>query len=130
MFDLGWVEILFALAIALVIVGPKDLPNFIRSVASSVRHVRNLYRNIVGNLSKLEKEADGMHRPRHAVDYRNFLPESIRRLPDDFVPGSMSAEQHQQRRAAFEQAREQSQRTTTDEASSESASPDERTNQQ
>ena len=40
MFDLGWQEFMLIALIALIVVGPKDLPRVIRAVSQGIRRVR------------------------------------------------------------------------------------------
>ena len=108
MFDIGWVELLFIATMTLVIVGPKDMPRLLGIAGRLVSKARGVYTDLFQSVKQLEQEVDaasGGGEERH--DWRNHLPESIRDLPADFVPGSMSAEQHQSRRAAFEHIRQQ-----------------------
>ena len=49
MFDLGWTEMLVVGVVALIVVGPKDLPVMFRTVGravgkAKVKHNRNLQR--------------------------------------------------------------------------------------
>ncbi|MDE3115735.1 MAG: twin-arginine translocase subunit TatB, partial [Pseudomonadota bacterium] len=42
MFDIGWSEILVVLVVALVVVGPKDLPRLMRTLGRWVRKARGM----------------------------------------------------------------------------------------
>lgn len=42
MFDLGWSELLVVGIVALIVVGPKDLPGLMRTVAQSLQTVRRM----------------------------------------------------------------------------------------
>ena len=44
MFDLGWPELMLIMVVALVVIGPKELPNAIRMVMGVVRKVRSAAR--------------------------------------------------------------------------------------
>ena len=44
MFDLGWQEFMLIALIALIVVGPKDLPRVIRAVSQGIRRVRGVAR--------------------------------------------------------------------------------------
>ncbi|MFA7555572.1 MAG: hypothetical protein WCY88_15120 [Spongiibacteraceae bacterium] len=58
MFDLGWMEIGFIVVLALIVVGPKDLPKLIRSISSAMTKARKFYRDGVTSMHKLEQEID------------------------------------------------------------------------
>lgn len=42
MFDLGWSELLVVAVVAIIVVGPKDLPKLMRTVGQWVRRARSL----------------------------------------------------------------------------------------
>ena len=42
MFDIGWPELLLIMVVALVVIGPKDLPAAIRTVTTILRKVRGM----------------------------------------------------------------------------------------
>lgn len=45
MFDLGWTELLVIAVVAIVVVGPKDLPRVMRSVGGTVTKMRRMARD-------------------------------------------------------------------------------------
>ena len=58
MFDLAWQEILLIGAVALVVIGPKDLPRAVRSVAGWVRKGRELAREFQTGVDEMVRQAD------------------------------------------------------------------------
>lgn len=42
MLDIGWVEILFIMGLALLIFGPKELPVVLRTIGSFIGRLRNM----------------------------------------------------------------------------------------
>ncbi len=58
MFDLGWTEILIIAVIALIVIGPKDLPSALRNVAYWVRKARGLAREFQKGVDDLVREAE------------------------------------------------------------------------
>lgn len=106
MFDLSWVELLFCGALALIVIGPRDMPQLFRAGGRLLSKSRRLYSDVVGSMHQLEREVDmaSGKGPEHE-NWRNLIPEDLRNLPADFRPGSFTAEDHQRRREAIEQAR-------------------------
>ncbi len=106
MFDFSWTELAFVAVLALVIIGPKDLPQLFKMGTRFVSKMRRHYADVKGSLTQLEREIDfasGNHQKDQ--NWHDYLPESVRNLPDDFIPGSMTAEQHQARREKIQQAK-------------------------
>jgi len=58
MLDLGWQEFILIALVALVVVGPKDLPRVIRSVSQWVRKARSLASEFQGSLEEMAREAE------------------------------------------------------------------------
>lgn len=58
MFDIGGIELLIIGIIALVVVGPKDLPRLVRSVSGVFRKVKSLSREFRSGLDDLAREVD------------------------------------------------------------------------
>jgi sec-independent protein translocase protein TatB len=58
MFDLGWTEILIIAVIALIVIGPKDLPSVLKNVAYWVRKARGLGREFQRGVDDLVREAE------------------------------------------------------------------------
>lgn len=108
MFDVSWIELAFVAVLALLVVGPRDLPKLLHAVGLMVSRSRKLYRQVISGVGTLDREvqiASGQRKSETEM-WRNYVPESIRNLPEDFLPGSMTAEQHEARQQAFQQARE------------------------
>ncbi len=58
MFDVGWSEIMIIGGVALVVIGPKDLPYVVRSVAGFVRKARNVASEFQSSLTDIADQAD------------------------------------------------------------------------
>ena len=83
MFDIGGIELLVIGVIALVVVGPKDLPRLLRSVSGVVRKVKNLSSEFRSGLDDLAREVDVEEMVRKAdVDPFNDLREEEGVTPD------------------------------------------------
>jgi sec-independent protein translocase protein TatB len=57
-FDLGWSEMLVIGAVALVVIGPKELPNALRTAGYWVRKARGLSREFQGSFEQMIREAE------------------------------------------------------------------------
>ncbi len=58
MFDLGWQELLLLSIVAIIVVGPKDLPRFIRQVSGWIRQVRSVARDFQNTMEEAAREAE------------------------------------------------------------------------
>ncbi|MDE0812033.1 MAG: Sec-independent protein translocase protein TatB [Alphaproteobacteria bacterium] len=58
MLDLGWQEFFLIATIAVVVVGPKDLPKVIRTVVGWIRKVRTMARDFQGSIEEVAREAE------------------------------------------------------------------------
>ena len=105
LFDIGWPELLLIGVVALVVIGPKDLPRALRTAGYWVRKARNLSREFQGSVEQMIREAelDEMRRDlqkatefdiekefNKTIDPDGSLAESIRPpdIPDHFDDGA------------------------------------------
>lgn len=58
MFDIGWSELLVIGAIALIVVGPKDLPKMLRTFGNVVGKARGMAREFQRTMEDAAREAD------------------------------------------------------------------------
>lgn len=58
MLGFSWTEILVILMVALVVIGPKDLPVAIRTASAGLRKMRGLASEFQGHVQDLMREAD------------------------------------------------------------------------
>lgn len=105
MLDLGWAELAFLLVLALVVVGPQDLPKLARTIGKLWGKLQRFYRDSLNSINKLETEMDlaSQADPRNQPSYYDLLPEHVRRALEQAEP-VRDAEQHQQTQAMYEQA--------------------------
>jgi len=72
MFDLAWSEIALIGVVALVVIGPKDLPEAIRGVARGIAKLRKMAGEFQGQADELVREAN-LEEVRNTIsDIRNF----------------------------------------------------------
>ena len=58
MFDIAWSELLVILVVALVVIGPKDLPRAMRVAGQWVRKARGLVSQFQGTVDAMVREAE------------------------------------------------------------------------
>ena len=58
MFDIGYSELLLIAVVALVVIGPKDLPNVMRTVGKWVGKARGMARHFRSGLDTMMREAE------------------------------------------------------------------------
>ena len=94
MLDIGWTEFFIVAVLALIVVGPKDLPAALRAVTKAIRKARGLAREFQSGIDEMVREAelDDIRKEMNTV--RNFDPaETVKRetdptgtLTDEFDP--------------------------------------------
>ncbi|HEY2070066.1 MAG TPA: Sec-independent protein translocase protein TatB [Rhizomicrobium sp.] len=93
MFDLSWSHILIVLVVALVVVGPKDLPRLMRMAGgwmAKARSMANEFRKSFdemarqSELDELRQEIEALRRVRPLADLEHEMHQSI--LPPDDLP--------------------------------------------
>ena len=58
MFDIGYSELLMIAVVALVVIGPKDLPNVMRTVGKWVGKARGMARHFRSGIDTMKREAE------------------------------------------------------------------------
>lgn len=76
MLDVSWQEIMVIAAVAVVVIGPKDLPNAIRTVASWVKKAREM-------AGEFQRGVDEMVREAELADVRKQVEQTATGLVDD-----------------------------------------------
>jgi sec-independent protein translocase protein TatB len=120
MFDIGWSELLLIGIVALIVIGPKELPGALRTLGQWMTKIRRMASEFQGQfqeamreaeIDQLKKDMDDM--AAKAKDYTNFDPiEDVRRDIEKSVGDLPSLDQP----AAAT--------TTTDAAAAETATPE------
>lgn len=92
MFDIGWIELVVIAALAIIVVGPKDLPRMMRVVGHYVGQARAMAREFQRSFDEMARESEledlkkemaelrsakGMDRPREK------LPETTNSIAED-----------------------------------------------
>ena len=58
MFDIGWSEMAVIALIALIVIGPKDLPNTMKTIAHWMRKAKSLTREFQSGIDDMVREAE------------------------------------------------------------------------
>ena len=58
MFDIGWTEITVILVIAIIVIGPKDLPKVLRTVGQWVARAKAMTRDFRGHVDEMIRETE------------------------------------------------------------------------
>jgi sec-independent protein translocase protein TatB len=58
MFDIGWSEMAVIALIALIVIGPKDLPSTMKTIAQWMRKARSLTREFQSGIDDMVREAE------------------------------------------------------------------------
>lgn len=78
MFDIGWTEILVIVSVAIIVVGPKDLPRMLRTVGQTIGKVRRMSREFQSTFNdairEAEKQADIADMKKTVESVGNFNP--------------------------------------------------------
>jgi sec-independent protein translocase protein TatB len=72
MFDLAWSELALIGVVALVVIGPKDLPNAVRGLARGVQKLRRMAGEFQQHADELVKEANLQEVRQQINEIRNF----------------------------------------------------------
>lgn len=75
MFDLAWSEIALIAVVAVVVIGPKDLPDAIKGVAKGIQTLRR-------KMAEFQQQADELVREAKLDDVRNQIAEVRNTLSD------------------------------------------------
>ncbi|MEK9753723.1 MAG: Sec-independent protein translocase protein TatB [Rhodospirillaceae bacterium] len=58
MFDIGWQEVMVIAVLAIIVIGPKDLPRAIKTITHWVRKARMMARDLQDGLDEVVREAE------------------------------------------------------------------------
>lgn len=72
MFDIGWSELVVIAVVALIAIGPKELPGVLRSVGFWMGKVRKMAAEFQGQFQEAMREAEMADLKKHADDLNNM----------------------------------------------------------
>ena len=58
MFDIGWQELFILAVLAIIVIGPKDLPHAIRTITKGIRKARSMARDLQDGMDDVIREAE------------------------------------------------------------------------
>jgi sec-independent protein translocase protein TatB len=83
MFDFAWSEILVIGVVALIAIGPKDMPAAIRAVSSMVKKARRMAAEFQTHVDEMVREADLADVKKTFNEIRNFdIPSALEKHID------------------------------------------------
>ena len=80
MFDIGWSELMALVVIAIVFVGPKDLPRMMRTAGQYVARVKAMAREFQNSFEDLARETELEELRKEVSDLRGKVTEPMRSL--------------------------------------------------
>ena len=80
MLDLGWPELFIILLVALLIVGPRELPGLVRTAASWLRRTKRSINNFQNSIEEIAREVELENVKKDAEE---LLINEVSSLPND-----------------------------------------------
>ena len=80
MLDLGWPELFIIMLVALLIVGPKELPGLVRTAASWLRKTKRSINNFQNSIEEIAREVELENVKK---DTEELLVNEVSSLPDN-----------------------------------------------
>jgi sec-independent protein translocase protein TatB len=78
MFDLGWSKLLIIAILAIVVVGPKELPGLMRTIGKFLGHIKRQADEFRGQLRDAMKDTEFEQIGKDVADIRRTAEESVR----------------------------------------------------
>lgn len=93
MFDIGWMEMALIAVVAIVVIGPKDLPKVMREVGIWVARARSMSRVFMQQLDEMSRQAGIEEVRKEAEALRKLNPQSMieKTIDPDGVIASQTA---------------------------------------
>ena len=85
MFDLGWDEMAVIAVVALVVLGPKELPNALRTVMSLTKAARKLAGEFQSGVNEIVREADLEDTKKKLTELQSINKNTIQRAVEKAV---------------------------------------------
>jgi len=89
MFDIGWGEFVVIAVVALIVIGPKDLPKAVKLVAQLARKARTLAREFQSGFEEMAREAE-LHEVKRELE-STASDDFTRELEHSIDPGGQVA---------------------------------------
>ena len=87
MFDIGWQELFIVAAIAIIVVGPRDLPRALKSITIYIGKAKAMVRELQGGIEEVAREVDLENIREEAertanLDFKNSIDEAVQPVKD------------------------------------------------
>src|SRR5262249_60803536 len=86
MFDIGWGKIIIIAVIALVVIGPKELPAVLRTVGQWMTKIRRMAAEFQGQFQEAMREAEMADLKKHVDDLNQATSNISSNLTSGFDP--------------------------------------------
>ncbi len=90
MFDFGWSELLIIAAVAIIVVGPKDLPRLMRSIGQYVGKAKNMARDLQNQFNDMAHQSELEEIRKSVSDIKDANP--LKDLEDSLNPLATAGE--------------------------------------
>ena len=88
MFDIGWTEMLVLGVVALLVLGPRELPNMLRTVGRYARQMRDMATEFRAQVNEISNEIDTKAQLQKLAEKDLNID-----LPDLFLDGAKDTEE-------------------------------------
>lgn len=131
MFDIGWPEMAVIMLVAIIVIGPKDLPRMARTIGKWTGKARSMARDFQRSLDDMAREAD-LDDIKKSIDkvgtpnrMKSTLTSSIRNAvdPDDELADGLKIEDDKPKPAKVGVGKAESTKAVAAETDTEAASP-------
>ena len=76
MFDIGWLEIMVIISVAIIVVGPKDIPKMLRTVGKYIKKAKSVMRDFQNQIEEVADISELKELKAEAEKLKNFDLES------------------------------------------------------
>lgn len=83
MFDIGWSELLVIAVVAIIFVGPKDLPRMMRTIGRYVTKVRSMAREFQSSFEDMARETELEELRKEVTSLRDVASAPLRKLQQE-----------------------------------------------
>ena len=77
MFDIGWQELTLVIVVAIIVIGPRELPGTLRTIGKFVRKMKSMAREFQGQMDEMAREADLDDVRKQVSQARNLNPKKL-----------------------------------------------------
>ncbi len=90
MFDFGWSELLIVAAVAIIVVGPKDLPRLMRSIGQYVGKAKSMARDLQNQFNDMAHQSELEEIRKSVSDIKDANP--LKDIEDSLNPLATAGE--------------------------------------